>query len=242
MLLAAVGAGRGAFVLRVRQLKARELRLRDVVTDRTAQLNRANDSLRQRTEELERANLRLGEVNADLAEANARLHDLTVHDPLTGIANRRFLEEALDREWRRAGRTRAAIAVAMIDIDWFKTYNDTFGHQRGDECLRRIAGCLAGGLRRAADVVARYGGEEFVAVLPDTDGESAARIGEMLRARVEAEAIPGAGPSGPRTVTVSVGVAAEVASEASSPWALLAAADRALYRAKVAGRNRVVSA
>jgi diguanylate cyclase (GGDEF)-like protein len=185
------------------------------------------------------ANRQLEEANRRLQEANVGLQVLSTQDGLTGVANRRRFEEVFDLEWRRACRAGLPLALVMIDIDHFKRYNDTQGHQRGDDCLRRVAAALGGSLHRAGDLVARYGGEEFVVVLPGTDEEHAAGYAEILRQGIEALAIPHpwASPSG--VITVSLGVAAAHASDSSTPDALLAAADRALYSAKTGGRNRV---
>ena len=167
------------------------------------------------------------------------LEALSYADGLTGIANRRRFEEVLDLEWRRASRAGLPLAIAMVDIDHFKRYNDAQGHQRGDDCLVRVAHALAGSLHRAGDFVARYGGEEFVVVLPGSDEEQAVSYAETLRRGIEALAIPHAGSATADVVTVSVGVAAAVPEPGAPPAALVEAADRALYAAKRGGRNRV---
>ncbi|HEX9671003.1 MAG TPA: diguanylate cyclase, partial [Thermoanaerobaculia bacterium] len=174
-----------------------------------------------------------------LQEANAGLQLLSALDGLTGIANRRRFEEVLDLEWRRASRAGLPLAIAMVDIDHFKRYNDAQGHQRGDDCLVRVAHALAGSLHRAGDFVARYGGEEFVVVLPGSDEEQAVAYAETLRRGIEALAIPHADSAPAGVVTVSAGVAAAVPEPGAPPAALVEAADRALYAAKRGGRNRV---
>ncbi len=174
--------------------------------------------------------IHLAQVTRDLEEANARLQRLSMIDALTGVDNRRRFDEALDREWRRSARSGAPLSLLMIDVDRFKEFNDTRGHQAGDDCLRTVAGVLRECLVRAGDVVARYGGEEFAVLLPDSDGEGAARTAERLRARV-AQGAP---------VTISIGVATTVASRDTSAAHLVAAADDALYEAKRRGRNCVV--
>jgi diguanylate cyclase (GGDEF)-like protein/PAS domain S-box-containing protein len=173
-------------------------------------------------------------------EAQQALELLASKDPLTGLANRRAFDESLLLEWRRAQRSAQPLALVMFDVDHFKAYNDTYGHQQGDACLRNVALAVAGATLRAGDLVARYGGEEFVLVLPGTTLEGAAIVAERVRAAVENLALPHRGGDG--VVTASVGVACCVPGEGASSEALLAAADSALYRAKRAGRNRVAVA
>lgn len=215
----------GGVGLRVNRLKARQARLEALVAERTAQLAEANDALKERGAELEVANLKL-----------QRLSQL---DGLTGIANRRHFEEVMDVEWRRGCRTRTSLAVVMIDVDCFKPFNDTYGHQAGDECLRRVSAALAESLHRAGDLVGRYGGDEFVAVLPGMDAENALVFAEALRARIEALAIPTRVSDVAPVVTASLGVAACVPREGAAANDLLDTADKALYRSKEAGKNRV---
>jgi diguanylate cyclase (GGDEF)-like protein len=158
------------------------------------------------------------------------------------VANRRRVEEMLDVEWRRAARTGAPLALLMADIDHFKPYNDAYGHQRGDLCLRQVAEAMAGALQRAGDLLARYGGEEFVAILPAHDLSGAADLAERLRARVEGLAIPTGVSSVSPYITISIGVAITGPGNQARPEELVAAADAALYRAKREGRNRVRTA
>jgi two-component system chemotaxis family response regulator WspR len=136
-------------------------------------------------------------------------------------------------------RTRAPLAVIMIDIDEFKPFNDTFGHQKGDERLRQVAAALADCLPRSGDILARYGGEEFAGILPSTDAAGAMVVAEQLRRSVAARQLPHGAPGAGPTITVSCGVAVVVPDLALSPQALVVAADLALYDAKRAGRNRV---
>lgn len=174
-----------------------------------------------------------------LDEANRELLRLSLVDGLTGVANRRQFDESLRREWARGVRTAAPLSLLMCDVDCFKQYNDHYGHQQGDECLRVVAQALQGCVRRPADLVARYGGEEFVAILPDTELQGALLVAEEMRASIEARTLPHAGaPSG--FVSLSVGVASVVPQrDGLSSSRLLADADAALYRAKQQGRNRV---
>jgi diguanylate cyclase (GGDEF)-like protein len=184
---------------------------------------------------------RISERTQELAEANDRLERISRTDGLTGIANRRYFDEHYEREWEHAVRNGTSIAAILADIDYFKAYNDHRGHLEGDACLRRIAGVLELGARRRIDLVARYGGEEFMVLLPDARLETAERVAEDLRTRIEALGIPHpAAPSGP-VVTVSFGVAALEPGDEDAPETLLRQADRALYHAKALGRNRVVS-
>lgn len=174
----------------------------------------------------------------DLKRSQQKLEEQTLLDPLTGVANRRFLERFGAREWSREARGHLPIAVIMIDIDRFKAYNDHYGHGQGDECLRRVATVLRGELHRPADTLVRYGGEEFVAILPECDLTAAQEVAERLRRAVEACNLPHFGPRKGKRVSISLGVAAMNAHEGEFQD-LLAAADAALYRAKEKGRNRV---
>jgi diguanylate cyclase (GGDEF)-like protein len=173
-----------------------------------------------------------------LKAANDQLEVLAVTDPLTGLPNRRALTEMLELQWRL--RATQPIAIAMIDIDHFKLYNDRYGHQSGDECLRKVATAISGSLR-STDLVARYGGEEFAVVLPGADEVAAAWVTERVRAAVAGLAEPHE-PAAHGIVTVSIGVAVGVPGPATSADQLIKAADTELYEAKRGGRNRVVLA
>jgi diguanylate cyclase (GGDEF)-like protein len=175
-----------------------------------------------------------------LREMATELESLTLVDGLTGIANRRRFDMYLDDEFRRAKRNASPLSLMMIDVDYFKDYNDNYGHQRGDDCLVRIAGALSGVMNRSRDLVARYGGEEFTAILPDTDHEGALQIAEAMRAAVEALNMEHACSGVANCVTISLGVSTVHPDHASQTGSLIHAADRALYQAKHAGRNCVV--
>ncbi|PTN37899.1 diguanylate cyclase [Desulfonatronum sp. SC1] len=167
------------------------------------------------------------------------LEKLALVDGLTGIANRRSFDQALEQEWKRAARSGRDISVIMLDIDHFKAYNDNYGHGAGDDCLQRVAKALRSAVYRPSDLIARYGGEEFVALLPETDSHGAARLAETLRLTVANLALPHAYSPIVEHITVSVGHATRRAVQDQSPQDILKAADQALYKAKEAGRNRV---
>lgn len=171
-----------------------------------------------------------------LHSANQELQRLASNDSLTEVANRRRFDEYLDSEWRRLAREQAPLSLILCDIDLFKSYNDTYGHQMGDDCLRQVAKAIARAVKRSADLVARYGGEEFAVVLPHTETNGAIRVAEAIRSRVKALQIAHANS---QYVTLSLGVAFTIPSHESSPATLIAAADQALYQAKEQGRDRV---
>lgn len=173
-----------------------------------------------------------------LDAANQELRRLSSLDGLTGIANRRHFDEVLMREWRRAMRNGEEVAVLMCDIDYFKPFNDSYGHQSGDECLRQIAHTLSRAMDRGGDLLARYGGEEFVALLPGTTLGGATFVAEQMRRTVEELGLPHPGSPYGR-ITASFGVASAVAMPETDPQNLVGAADLDLYKAKHAGRNRV---
>ena len=171
-----------------------------------------------------------------------RLEALATEDSLTGLANRRLFDERLAEEWARAYRDRSPLALLMIDVDHFKSYNDEYGHPAGDECLRVVARILADEAQRTADLAARYGGEEFAVLLPNTDAAGCARIGERIRLSIRAARLVHASNPGPGCVTVSLGGAAcrPALERTAGTASLIDAADRALYAAKQAGRDRMV--
>jgi len=178
-------------------------------------------------------------------EVEAELAVLATTDGLTGLANRRTFDSRLEVEWLRASRDGTSLSLLLIDVDQFKAYNDIYGHQQGDECLRRVARTIAEGVRRPGDFVARYGGEEIVVLLPDTDEAGAAKVAEKIRAAVEALAMHHEANAPSHTLTISIGsVTQSPASERSrtDPARLINMADKALYQAKQNGRNRVAVA
>jgi len=175
----------------------------------------------------------------ELTILNEELYRLSLSDGLTGIGNRRSLDELLEREWKRAEREQTTLAILMIDLDFFKLFNDTYGHLAGDECLKKVAVAIQSMIKRTTDFVGRYGGEEFAVILPATDVSGAMRVGEKIRVAVEMLAIPHQCSLLGGVVTVSIGVASRTPERHSKAVVLLEAADQALYRAKLAGRNQV---
>jgi len=175
----------------------------------------------------------------ELKEANETLERLSREDSLTGLANRRWFAQFLTQTWRTALRDNKAISILIMDIDDFKAYNDTYGHQKGDECLKLVAQAIHRSVGRASDLVSRYGGEEFVAVLGDTPLEGALRIAEQIRAAVESLAIPHKAAKYHRYITLSIGVTSTLPTHDTQPQTVLIAADRAMYNAKHEGKNRV---
>jgi diguanylate cyclase (GGDEF)-like protein len=186
----------------------------------------------------------VGEVQARvrlhirLRRLQRRLLEVSTTDAVTGLANRRRFDEVLAGEWSRAERNRTPLSVLMIDIDFFKRYNDLYGHLAGDECLRHVAAALAG-QARSGDLVARYGGEEFVVVLPGTWPGECRTVAARLCDAVRAQAIPHRGSDVAPHVTVSIGAAGVTPHADRTAAQMLEAADRALYRAKAAGRDQV---
>jgi diguanylate cyclase (GGDEF)-like protein len=196
---------------RIRRLDAREQKLAQLVSERTR----------------------------DLEQANQMLSRFSYLDAVTGIANRRNFDDWLELEWRRVRREGTPLSLIMVDIDHFKAFNDTYGHQHGDECLKAVAQALRRSLHRPGDLCARYGGEEFAVILPGTDSEGALQVGEVLRASVEALGLVHASSPVAARVTISVGVGTALAGDETTPHDVLRAADKALYESKTAGRNRV---
>ncbi len=200
------------------------------------------ERMRRRTQALEIRNEALNQLRLTLETANQRLKRLIAIDALTGVANRRHFDRSLDRELRRARRDGQPLSLIFLDLDEFKRFNDTYGHARGDEVLRRVAQTLNETFRRGGDFVARYGGEEFAVVLPGVDTRRAALYAERLRRRIWRLAIPYEVGETTDRVTISGGVATIGPAMIATPEQLLRAADAALYRAKCLGRNQIASA
>ncbi|MFH6601727.1 diguanylate cyclase domain-containing protein [Ectopseudomonas khazarica] len=170
-----------------------------------------------------------------------RLRDLANLDGLTGVHNRRAFDEMLSRYLDQSRREKQQLSLLMLDVDFFKRFNDHYGHLEGDECLKRVSKALEASSRRPFDFVARYGGEEFACVLPNTSSSGARQLAEVIRSSVEQLNIPHAQSSASKWVSVSVGVASNDPSHETTPESLLKKADEALYRAKNNGRNQVSS-
>jgi diguanylate cyclase (GGDEF)-like protein len=204
-----------------------------------AHIRALNADLDRKEEERKR---QLAKSMAELSEANKRLEELSQHDGLTGVANRGYFDTYLDSQIAVARRHNRSVALVLCDVDGFKAYNDFYGHQAGDEVLRKVAAALRSACRRTADVVARYGGEEFALILPETDAKGAAKVAATARDAVLSLRIPHERPPAGPFVSISGGVAATTWQGESTAQQLVATADRLLYEAKHAGRNRMFSA
>lgn len=191
--------------------------------------------------ELHRAHQQLLQAQQELLRANEELKKLSLYDQLTGLANRRHFDEALAREFNLARRNKNPLSLIICDIDFFKPYNDRYGHQKGDSCLSKVALLLAGAFNRPTDLVCRYGGEEFTIILPDTDLAGVKLLAEKLHNAVWEGDIAHEASTVAGRITLSLGTATYT-GQYQSVDAMLKAADDALYRAKANGRNRVESA
>ncbi len=180
-------------------------------------------------------------MEEELHSLNRKLEALALQDGLTGVANRRLFDQTLKTEWFRSQRDCQPLSLVVIDIDYFKQYNDRYGHIQGDECLIRIAHALSNIPLRSTDLFARYGGEEFVLLLPKADLNSAIDIAEKCRTTILNLAVPHVTSKASDVVTISLGVASATPVPDSKPASLLVEADRMLYQAKELGRNRIVS-
>lgn len=210
------------------------------------ELLKINRSLENRIDERTRELRQLSEAlqleSARLRETNERLEQLSYEDALTGLANRRYFDQAMAREFLRLGRHRALCSLIMVDIDHFKAFNDSAGHVAGDDCLRRVGAVLRAVCMRASDLAARYGGEEFAVILPETSGAEASVLAERIRLAIAALQIAHPDPLVAQHVTASIGVATASVASLDSAVALVTMADEQLYRAKAAGRNRLMAA
>jgi diguanylate cyclase (GGDEF)-like protein len=181
------------------------------------------------------------ERNDEFGILSNTIHDLFIkanHDALTGLYNRRFLEKTLQRNIESISRHRGVLSVLMIDVDFFKKYNDKYGHDMGDTCLKSVAGALTKSLNRVDDFVARYGGEEFVAVLPGTDEAGARLVADRLLENVRDLNMPHEDSDAAERVTVSIGITFGKVSHTQTPTEYLKRADKAMYRSKQNGRNQ----
>ena len=210
--------------------------------DDVEMLARVYSALRLKTEtDCRKAReLELLQVKRQLEEVNLNLQQMSFIDGLTGVANRRGFDEVLQNEWNYGVLTQRPLSLVFIDIDYFKNYNDTYGHLMGDECLKQVASSLNNLFMRSRDIFARYGGEEFAAILPNTDMQGAMVVAERIRTEIETLMIPHASSAVNKYVTISLGVASIIPRGGGSPIILVTEADTALYHAKHEGRNRVV--
>ncbi|MAT64874.1 MAG: diguanylate cyclase response regulator [Gammaproteobacteria bacterium] len=203
---------------------------------RTYLLQKERDAAYHALREIQR---QLEESNSQLEESNRELQRLSSLDGLTGIANRRQFDKQLEKEWQLALRNCSGLALVMIDIDYFKLYNDTHGHQLGDDCLKAVARELARVVHRPSDLVARYGGEEFGVILPNTDEEGAMQVAEKMQQVIHELNIEHEASKVSDRITLSIGMAT-ASPRGGQPGDLLKQADAALYEAKSQGRNRIV--
>ncbi len=181
----------------------------------------------------------LREMKKQLERSNLKLKKLSMLDGLTGIANRRHFDSSLQEEYQRAKETRSPLSLILIDIDHFKLYNDSYGHQPGDDCLKQVATTIANECKKSSDLAARYGGEEFVVLLPDTNTNNAVLVAERIREKIEFLRKEHKSSSTSKHVTVSLGISTLLADGQISAEELLERADKALYNAKEDGRNQV---
>lgn len=212
----------------------------EVMTARLTEMNAHLDELVfQRTKALTESNLKIERQNLELEQKNRALKKLSFRDTLTGVWNRRKYDQMIEKEWNRCLRYQRPIALLFLDIDYFKRFNDFYGHMAGDECLAKVGQTLKRCLSRSTDMLARYGGEEFVVLLVEVNKEEVIKIADMLRQRIEELNIPHEKSLASNYVTVSVGCTVTVPSSNSSYLDLFNTADKALYQAKDAGRNQV---
>lgn len=181
------------------------------------------------------------ETEQKLIVLQKELEALSFKDGLTGVANRRMFDSVLETEWTNARRNSQPLSLVLIDIDYFKQYNDHYGHIQGDDCLKRVGQALGSAATRARDLVARFGGEEFALVLPETDMAAALKVAERCRSLIFKQQIPHATSPVSRILTASLGVGTIIPGHQDQPLAFIEAVDRQLYQAKQAGRNRVKS-
>ncbi|MGI6150521.1 MAG: diguanylate cyclase [Christensenellales bacterium] len=212
----------------------------EVLTARLTEINTHLDELvLQRTEDLKKSNEQIEQQKVELEIANQTLQKLSYKDQLSGVWNRRKYDQMIEKEWRRCLRHQRPIAILLVDIDFFKEFNDSYGHMAGDTCLVQIGEVLNHSLNRSTDMVARYGGDEFVVLLPETEKEEAMRTAEMLRQKVEALRIPHASSTVSDYVTVTIGVTSLVPNQDLGHADLFGFTDKALYEAKSEGKNQV---
>ncbi len=190
---------------------------------------------------IQEKSIEINQINKELEEANEKLRYLSQTDSLTGVFNRSMFDKTIKIEWNRCKRNSIPLSLFMIDIDFFKAFNDNYGHQAGDVCIKQVAGVLLSFAKRSSDSVSRYGGDEFSVILPHLGKEDASKLAEQIRAKIAASYIPNTYASIAEHATISMGVHTIIPSDDSSIDAFIEAADRALYEAKK-DRNKIVSA
>lgn len=174
-----------------------------------------------------------------LQEANQKLVELSAHDGLTGLYNRRYFDKMIEMEWKRSIRSGQPLSLIMADIDFFKNYNDTYGHLKGDDCIRAVAKAIRASVKRPCDIAARYGGEEFAIILPNTNSDGAKKIAQIAKNCIRNNAIPHKGSKIDNIVTMSLGISTAIPNSSSKPDDIIAQADDALYKSKTDGRDRI---
>ncbi|MGB3225506.1 MAG: diguanylate cyclase [Desulforhopalus sp.] len=201
------------------------------------ELHLQRQQLEEKTRELDAKILELEVLHKELEEKNAKLELLSSLDGLTGLFNRRYFDDNLLKEWKQAIRDSTCLSLLIVDIDYFKNYNDYYGHLEGDDCLRKVAQSLYEALLRPTDIIARYGGEEFTVILPNTGSEGAGEVAKRMMDAVARLDIVHKTSSVADTVTISIGVSSLLPTRKSAVTSLLDRADKALYQAKAEGRN-----
>jgi len=179
------------------------------------------------------------ETEQELVRLHKQLEEFSFKDGLTGVANRRMFDSIMEVEWENARRNRQPLSLILLDIDYFKQYNDHYGHLQGDQCLKDVAQALGSAATRAKDFIARFGGEEFVLVLPETDGRAAEKVAERCRGQIFRQQIPHLKSLAGQVLTVSMGVGTIIPTAGDEPEGFIEMVDRLLYKAKQNGRNRV---
>lgn len=223
----------GASDYLIKDADGNHLKTLQITIEKAIEKKRLETLVIKRTQQLEKANLKLDEVNKELKK-------LATQDALTGIANYRRFADFYEYEWRRAYRNTRPISIILIDVDYFKEYNDTYGHQAGDDCLRSVAQKIKKIVNRPGDLTSRYGGDEFAIILSETDERGVRSIAETVRDEVEGLRICHAkNTGGAGQVTLSIGCATTIPKKNDDPSLLVKAADQALYKSKRRGRNRV---
>ncbi|MGK7906217.1 MAG: diguanylate cyclase [Synechococcus sp.] len=224
-----------------RQLQHINQNLEALVQERTQELATKNQLLLQEIVSRKRAQAELEKSNVELDRVNSRLEFLATHDELTELANRRYFNDFLEQTWQLSRREQAHMVVILCDIDYFKQYNDTYGHLQGDLCLKQVSAVLKEALKRPSDLAARFGGEEFALVLFNTDLEGAEAVVQAVQAEVEGLGIAHVNSQVRDRVTLSFGISGMVPQNEVGVGMLVAEADKALYQAKAAGRDRMMT-